>query len=229
MQLFTHFHGEQVMTKNITIRLDDKLYEKLEKYAREHGMSRVQVIVHALELLFNPIDSAEDIKDVTLREIIVKYKTKCIKCNRMVDIGEIAYWGKNYGVLCYDCYLKANQKAIGADAKKLVKLYKEIRKLKTIKSELQREVDLLADKLNVYELLDELYSKLRNIETKIEAIITNLLHEQEDKQKFYELYNEVRDSVDKLNEIMYGLRRILIKAKKEEVKRKEIEHKVMKW
>ena len=217
------------MTKNITIRLDDKLYEKLEKYAQEHGLSRVKVIEYALELLFNPISEAQEAKEVTLKEIIVKYKTKCIKCNRVIDVGEIAYWGKNYGVLCYDCYLKANQKAMGADAKKLVKLYKEIRKLKIIKSELQKEVDLLADKLNIYEFLDELDSRLKNIEQKIEAIITNLLHEQEDKQKFYELYNDVKDSIDRLNEIMYGLRKIIIRTKKEEVKRKEIEYEITRW
>lgn len=217
------------MTKNLTIRLDDKLYEKLDKYAQEHGMSRAQVIVHALELLFNPVDTANDIKEVTLKEIIVKYKTKCVKCNRIIDVGEIAYWGKNYGVLCYDCYLKANQKAMGADAKKLVKLYKEIRKLKIIKSELQKEVDILVDKLNVYELLDELDNKLKNIEVKIEAIISNLLHEQSDKQKFYELYNDIKDSVDKLNEIMYGLRKIIIRTKKEEVKRKEIQYEIARW
>jgi len=217
------------MTKNITLRLDDKLYEKLEKYAQEHGLSRVKVIEYALELLFNPVDSAEDVKEVTLKEIIVKYKTKCIKCNRVIDVGEIAYWGKNYGVLCYDCYLKANQKAMGADAKKLVKLYKEIRKLKIIKSELQKEVDLLADKLNVYELLDELDKRLKNIEQKIEAIVHNLLHEQEDKQKFYELYNDVKDSIDRLNEIMYGLRKIIIRTKKEEVKRKEIQYETIRW
>jgi len=217
------------MTKNITLRLDDKLYEKLEKYAQEHGLSRVKVIEYALELLFNPVNSAEDVKEVTLKEIIVKYKTKCIKCNRVIDVGEIAYWGKNYGVLCYDCYLKANQKAMGADAKKLVKLYKEIRKLKIIKSELQKEVDLLADKLNVYELLDELNSRLKNIEAKIEAIIHNLLNEQEDKQKFYELYNDVRDSISRLNEIMYGLRKIIIRTKKEEVKRKEIQYETIRW
>lgn len=217
------------MTKNITIRLDEKLYEKLEKYAQEHGMSRVQVIVYALELLFNPLSEAKEVREVTLKEIITKYPSKCSVCNRQIQVGEIAYWGKGGVIVCYDCFIKQNQKALGADAKKLVKLYKEIRKLKIIKSELQKEVDLLADKLNVYELLDELNNRLKNTETKIEAIITNLLHEQEDKQKFYELYNEVRDSVERLNEIMYGLRRILIKAKKEEVKRKEIEHEVMKW
>lgn len=211
------------MTKNITLRLDDKLYEKLDKYAQEHGMSRTQVIIHALEILFNPVDSASDVKEVTLKEIIVKYKTKCVKCNRVIEVGEIAYWGKNYGVLCYDCYLKANQRAMGADAKKLVKLYREIRKLKIIKSELQKEVDLLADKLNVYELLDELDTRLKSVEQKLELLISNVF-EQKDRENLYEIYNDVKDSVSKLNEIMYGLRRIIIRTKKEEVKKKHIQY-----
>jgi len=211
------------LTKNITLRLDDKLYEKLDKYAQEHGMSRTQVIIHALEILFNPVDSASDVKEVTLKEIIVKYKTKCVKCNRVIEVGEIAYWGKNYGVLCYDCYLKANQRAMGADAKKLVKLYREIRKLKIIKSELQKEVDLLADKLNVYELLDELDTRLKSVEQKLELLISNVF-EQKDRENLYEIYNDVKDSVSKLNEIMYGLRRIIIRTKKEEVKKKHIQY-----
>ena len=210
------------MTKNLTIRLDDEIYKKLEEYASRHGMSRAQVIVEALNNLFNPIANAKDVKEVSLKEIVVKYKTTCVKCGRVIDVGEIAYWGRGVGVVCYDCYVKANQKITGFDAKKLVKLYREIRKLKVIKSELEKEVNYLADKLNVYELLDDLNTRLKNVESKLEAIITNLLSDEQDKQKFYELYNDVKDSVNKLSEIMYGLRRIIIKTKKEDVRRTKI-------
>ena len=207
------------MTKNLTIRLDDEIYKKLEEYASRHGMSRAQVIVEALNNLFNPIANAKDVKEVSLKEIVVKYKTTCVKCGRVIDVGEIAYWGRGVGVVCYDCYVKANQKITGFDAKKLVKMYREIRKLKVIKSELQKEVDLLADKLNVYELLDELSSRLRSVEGKLEYIITSLLSDEQDKQQLQQVYKEVKDSIDRLNEIMYGLRNIIIKTKKTDVKR----------
>ena len=210
------------MTKNLTIRLDDEIYKKLEEYAQEHGLSRVKVIEYALQLLFNPLSEAKDVKEVSLKEIVVKYPAKCSVCGRRIEIGEIAYWGRGGIIVCYDCFIKQNQKALGLDAKKLVKLYREIRKLKVIKSELEKEVNYLADKLNVYELLDDLNTRLKNVESKLEAIITNLLSDEQDKQKFYELYNDVKDSVNKLSEIMYGLRRIIIKTKKEDVRRTKI-------
>lgn len=207
------------MTKNITLRLDDEILRKIDEYAEKHGMSRTKVILEALQLLFNPVSEAKDIKEVSLKEIIVKYPTTCFKCGRRIEAGEIGFWAKGLGVLCYDCYVKANQRVMGFDAKKLVKLYREIRKLKVIKSELQKEVDLLADKLNVYELLDELSSRLRSVEGKLEYIITSLLSDEQDKQQLQQVYKEVKDSIDRLNEIMYGLRNIIIKTKKTDVKR----------
>ena len=145
------------MLKNLKLKLEEELINKIKTEANIRGLSQKDLIVKALEHFFI-CNKAEEIP--TLKEIITKYKGKCSKCGRIVDVGEKALYGKTKDgsiLICLDCQIgMESDKTIVRRLLKLRKLDREIKALQNQKEQLLNEYEELELKEDFAKLLDNL-------------------------------------------------------------------------
>lgn len=186
------------MSKLFIKNFNPKLYEKLEDFCSKNGKSKKEVVEEALNLFFNA--QADSKAKLSLRQIITKYRGKCKKCGRIIELGEIAYWSQGV-LLCIDCFLKQNEKI--QDVKTIYKLYKQIKRLKAMKKEAERELDDLIVKVNKYETLQLIEKQLENISNIVKELSEYLYaYHIEDNKNLAQILEELRQIKEKIEEYL---------------------------
>ena len=158
------------------IKVPEQLYEKIKELAEKEGKAMWEVIQNALDKL--------EVGDIQLnlpkpKFIRLQYPAWCILGHHKIDPGKFrekygrepyALWfpGLN-GVICVDCLVK-HVFTDEVQAKTLAKLEVEIRKMRAIKRQLNKEIEELSIKYSFAELL----SKLSKVVDAIDEEITRL-------------------------------------------------------
>lgn len=170
------------------IKVSDRVHEELTKLAEKLNTSINNVVEMLLSYYLTGRESDKPIKHKIDVEIPSKYPTKCSKCGREIQIGQVFRYirimyedGSSDTIkLCEDCMLSSTL---------LAKAYKKIRQLKAIEREYKKEIDALLDKL------EELEAQVSIAEVKRE--LTSL---------YKELYNALlstdQSTLKKLDEIL---------------------------
>jgi len=156
-----------------TIKVPDELYEKIKSLAEKEGKAMWEIIQSAIDRL--------EVGDIQInlpkpKFIRLQYPAWCILGNHKVDpqkyrerMGRDLYalWfpGLN-GVVCVDCLIK-HVFTEEDRAKTLAKLEVEIRKMRAIKRELNKEIEELSIKYSFTELLTKLSDLINELESKI--------------------------------------------------------------
>ncbi|RLC36759.1 hypothetical protein DRH29_03905 [candidate division Kazan bacterium] len=158
------------------IKVPEELYEKIKKMAEEQGKAMWEVIQVALDKM--------EVGNIQInlpkpKFIRLQYPAWCVLGNHKVDPQKYkektgrdlyALWfpGLN-GVVCIDCLIR-HVFTEDTQAKTLAKLEVEIRKLRAIKRQLNKEIEELSIKYSFAELL----SKLSKVVDAIDEEITRL-------------------------------------------------------
>ena len=134
-----------------TYRLSDSLIQQIETDWKERGLSSEnEYIIKALQHFLTCKKTEES---QALKLIPLKYPGKCTKCDKQLDQGEWAMWGRGVGVICTECHFKKYGDKI--TVKRLIRL-KEIKwNISVAQKELDRILDKILDaeqKVNIYEL-----------------------------------------------------------------------------
>jgi len=197
------------------IKVPDELYEKIKKQADEQGKPMWEIIQNAIDRL--------EIGDVQLnlpkpKFIRLQYPAWCVIGNHKVDPEKYkaktgrdlyALWfPKLNGVVCLDCLIK-HVFTQEQQAKTLARLEVEIRKLRAIKRQLNKEVEELAVKYSFSELLVGLKEIIDALEDRVKSL-NNLIMDyafstvegsEEKKKELKELKALLEDLMKKLEEL----------------------------
>jgi len=158
------------------IKVPEQLYEKIKKMADEQGKAMWEVIQAAFDKM--------EVGDIQInlpkpKFIRLQYPAWCVIGNHKVDPERYkeqsgrdlyALWfpGLN-GVVCIDCLIK-HVFTQEQQAKTLARLEVEIRKLRAIKRQLNKEVEELAVRYSFAEILAGLRDAIATIEDKTKAL-----------------------------------------------------------
>jgi hypothetical protein len=87
-----------------------------------------------------------------MKQIILQYPAKCRfkGCNRTLEAGEWALWGKDIGAICVDHLVEK----LGDRA--LVAKYLKVREMRVTLKALQNEADRLAGKVETFAVMDKI-------------------------------------------------------------------------
>ena len=189
------------------LSISDEVAKKLERYCKDNRMPKSALIENLLKEFFEKGSTKDDIRSITWsKPLPLRFGGICVKCGRRIEAGELALLSRStegWKFLCYDCYLKINEKA-SEDVKKIYKYYKELRKVKNLLNYARAELDEVVDKINLYELYDkldkldeELYTTIRSLYDYLEKVESNV-----DLKKILEKIEEIREELLKISEFM---------------------------
>lgn len=183
--------------KEVRIRISEELYNRiLERYK---GCSVSEAIKDIIQKYMTGLIDFETVKT---KVISSKFKTTCLNCGKTVNEGETVLWIKGVGVICRNCIIShIKDKFTDKDYKKLMlKLEVEIERLKTLKSELRKEVkDLI---VKYYSLLSQIniLESLRKLDEIIDYIEYTLSYIREIGEK-HEITSNLKRIEEKLDTI----------------------------
>ncbi len=201
--------------KSLFVRINDQIYDSLEDFIQKEQINKKEAIEKAIQLLISNqsknIDyEKSDIKDVSLKQIITKYNGYCSNCGRKIAIGEIAFWGKGI-LLCYDCYIKQNEKIV-TDAKKELEHYKKLKKLRILINQAQKELDELVQKINVYETIQYISQISDQIKKQLQELTSYAYEVERENIDLKKILDELVRVNDRIDEFL-GLFKISLKEK----------------
>ena len=190
------------------VRVSQEVYDKLRAISEKSSKSMRELVEEAINAYLLGVEGAEgkDVKGITAKIIPLQFPTRCKKCGRQLQPGDLGYWAKitftdntvrSY-TICLDCYYQGTA---------LKEQYLKKRKLEIVVRELRREADRLAEK--VEEL--RAYSKL--IEAKRELLkllreareLLNVITSPERRielEKLNKSLDNLVDAADKLIQIL---------------------------
>ena len=146
------------------IRLDNDIVSELKQFSQSKKIKVKDIIRFLWNLnkkydffdsnwMYKVIDESRRIP--TLKEIITKYRGRCSKCGRIIEVGEKALWGvdeqKGTILICIDCQIEnETDKAI---VSRLIKKRRLEREIKALNNQLK----ILASKYEEYKFLDDFH------------------------------------------------------------------------
>jgi len=198
--------------------LDDELYSKLRELSDKSGRSLSDIVSEAIRLYVVGASGIDkDVKGIINKVITVQFPSKCYKCGKQINQGDLAYYvryvyadntAKSF-LYCFDCYLTEHDEALAKQYLTIRRLKAEIRGLKKLREKLASEVDRESIKNEIYSLRSELVKIMRDLR----QLAVNV-----DISKIAELLDKVNYIESKLNELEEAIRlRIVVRAKKKEV------------
>ena len=199
--------------KGFFVRLPQELLDALNRFSATTNIPKAQIVENALrQYLAAPV--GED-KPPTLKQIITKYRGKCTRCGRDIEIGEIAFWGSGI-LVCYECYARTSGHL--PDVKRALKAYTEYKRAKALAQEARAVLDQLVTKINVYEVFAQLSDIIHKIDGTLQMINEYVLS-VEKSADLEAVKNALLELNSKLEEILAA--RTLIMSEKKREKRLE--------
>ena len=184
----------------VKARVSKELYEMAEQLAKKRGVATRVIIDEALTAyLYGAQVHDKPVKSIKSSIITLQFASKCRKCKKQLDAGDLAYWVRTEfedgtsltTIHCLDCYYSGHG---------LKEQYVKKRKLEIIIRELKKEADMLISQI------DSLKQELE--ELKLYKEIAELINEI--KSDYTQLWDSgfTGDIMDKLEELREKLENI---------------------
>jgi Ribbon-helix-helix protein, copG family. len=149
------------------VKISDEIYNKVKELAEKTGKSIREIVEEAINIYILGKSEAvdKDIKNVKEKWIVAKFQSKCVKCGKQINQGDMAYWihieyvdgSKRSIIYCTDCYYTSIDTA-------LAKKYLKMKELETVIRGLKKEADRLAEEVKQLEQTANLLRLERDIE-----------------------------------------------------------------
>jgi Ribbon-helix-helix protein, copG family. len=148
------------------VKISDEIYNKVKELAEKTGKSIREIVEEAINIYILGKSEAvdKDIKNIKEKWIVVKFQSKCFKCGRQINQGDMAYWvhveyadGSRRSIIyCVDCYYTFDST--------LAKRYLKLKELEATVRGLKKEADRLAEEVKQLEQTANLLRLERDIE-----------------------------------------------------------------
>jgi Ribbon-helix-helix protein, copG family. len=179
------------------VKISDEVYSKVKELAEKMGKSIREIVEEAINIYILGKSEAvdKDIKNVKEKWIVAKFQSKCAKCGKQINQGDMAYWihieyvdgSKRSIIYCVDCYYTSIDST-------LAKRYLKLKELEATVRGLKKEADRLAEEIKQLEQT------------------TNLLRLEQDIEKFWYDFKStfidnpsvdvVKNFIDRMREII---------------------------
>lgn len=208
------------MTKKpFFIRIDQDVIDLIEKLCKKHSISKAELIENAVKN-YNPNVqlNKDELKALSFsKPIPLKYPNKrCIKCGKILNIGELVLISKTlngYIYLCYECFLKQNQQK---DYKQLLKAYIKLKRIKALTVEAEKRLNQLVNKINIYECTEYLLKQIESIKILVNDISSYIysVHSNADLKNISEQLTKLNEQLEQYLALM---RKTILKTKEVKV------------
>ena len=148
------------------IRISEEVYRKVKEIAEKSGKSIREVVEEAINIYLLGKEQAvdKDVKEIKNKWIVAKYPSKCSKCSRQINAGDMAFWVRiTYAdnsirsfIYCSDCYLSLFDTSLAKKYLKIKELEATYKSLKKMCDSLAEQVRELQNKVNLYSLMKEI-------------------------------------------------------------------------
>jgi len=149
--------------QKIQIVINEDLLNKIKEASQKNKQSLSAFIREAVK---HYLTCQKKTEIPTLHQIITKYKGKCFKCGREIQTGEIAFWGRDVGLMCSDCIINAqSDKAMALKYMKIRELQKTLQSLKKMCNEYSDRLIKMKKEYDLYIILEKFHNLARKMET----------------------------------------------------------------
>lgn len=191
----------EIMVKELSVKLSEDIYEKIEKLVEKTGKSKADIIREAL-LLYIGAEPGE--KAVESSKSYIKpalYSGRCSRCNREIQQGELAgfikivYTDKSSRTFayCLDCYNLLSDKTI-------LSLELKKHRLKRVVTALQRQMSKMLSIYDELEKATELYTKIKTYVSELNSYLEQVYHG--DNKSIEKLIFELTELNNQLSEFV---------------------------
>ncbi|MEM4847786.1 MAG: ribbon-helix-helix protein, CopG family [Thermosphaera sp.] len=172
------------MVKEVSVKLSEDIYEKLEKVAEKTGKSKSDIIREAVLMYIGAEPGEKTVESSKSYTKPALYSGRCSKCGKEIQQGEIAGFIKvvysdktsKTFVYCLDCYNSLSDKTI-------VSLELKKHRLKRVVTALERQVSRLLSVYDELEKVNELYTAIRNYVSDLSRYLEQVYHSRDDEAR----------------------------------------------
>jgi Ribbon-helix-helix protein, copG family. len=187
---------------SVQVKISEEVYNKVKEIAEKSGKSIREVVEEAINIyLLGKSDAIDkDVKSVKEKWIVAKFQSKCAKCGKSINQGDMVFWvhieyadnSKRSIVFCTECYYTSIDTALAKKYLRAKELEAIIRGLKKEADRLAEEVKQLEQKVNLLKVereIEEFWFAFRTTfgSSPESTILRNFLDKLED------LINKVRE------------------------------------
>ncbi len=206
------------------IKVSDEVYEKLKELAEKKQVSINNIIQELLTVYLG--GSAEDkpITKIVSKDIVLQYKTKCRKCGKDLEPGEVVHYVRyeysdnttRYYIYCMDCWLQSS--ALAEYYLKKKELEATVRGLKKLADQYAEKITKMRAEVDINEIVQELV----RIKNKLSIIVV-------DPSTINQLYATINETLNKLLDIDKRLRAIQAQLVPYTIKKKYEKQAEVRW
>jgi len=200
------------MVDRLNLRIPTKLKERIEQDAKEQGKTSVNE--YAVEALEHYLNCKKAYEVASFRFIITRFKGNCIRCGRVVEKTEGAYYARGTGLLCLDCSIFK-----GMSDKTVVAKYMKMRRFEELARMFKAEVEASAEKLDLSkaaEKLDEIYKCRKELNALVHSYLKEVVGQPKERETLEDIIKlgerELRTLMDLETFLEIKMRRKVKKA-----------------
>jgi predicted transcriptional regulator len=201
------------------IRISEETYRKVKEIAEKSGKSIREVIEEAIQLFLLGKEQAvdKDVKEIKNKWIIAKYSSKCSRCQKQINAGDMVFWirvtyadnsVRSY-LYCSECYLTSFDTSLAKKYLKIKELEATYRSLKKFCDSLAQQATELQNKVNLLQLekdIEQFWFNFRSVFTNNPDVkVVN---------DFIMKLEEIIDRVKKLEAVMFAEAPLRIESRK---------------
>jgi len=205
------------------IKISDQAYEQLKNLAEKRGLSINNVVQEIINVYLGGTPEEKPIKKIVDKDITLMYATKCSRCGRPLNAGDVAHYVRyeyddappKVFIYCMDCWLQSS--ALAKHYLKKKELEATIKGLKEMADKLADKIIRMRNEYNIALVKEELMNIRRELSL---SLVRNIIGEN----KADELVNRIALVEQKISEIHEKLNEIEIAMKlKAKGEKREVE------
>jgi len=166
------------MSSQTVIRISEEIYKKIKDIAEKSGKSIREVVEEAIQLFLLGKEQAvdKDVKEIKNKWIVAKYPSKCSKCSKQINSGDMVFWVRvTYAdnsirsfIYCSECYLSSFDTSLAKKYMKVKELEATYKSLKKYCDSLAEQAKELQNKVNLLQLekdIEQFWFNFRSVFT----------------------------------------------------------------
>ena len=145
----------------IPVKINEDIYKKVKEIAEKSNKSIREIVEEALNVyLLGKEQVDKDVKEIKNKWIVTKYTSKCSKCGKTVNVGDMVFWVRiiyadnsirSY-IYCSECYLSSFDTSLAKKYMKVKELEATYKSLKKMCDSLAEQAKELQNKVNLLQL-----------------------------------------------------------------------------
>ena len=204
------------------IKISDQAYEQLKNLAEKRGLSINNVVQEIINVYLGGTPEEKPIKKIVDKDITLMYATKCSRCGRPLNPGDVAHYVRyeyddappKVFIYCMDCWYQSS--ALAKYYLKKKELEATIKGLKEMADKLAEKIVKMRNEYNIALVKEELMNIRRELSL---SLVRNIIGEKKSDElvnRITLVEQKISEIHEKLNEIEIAMK-LKVKGEKREV------------